>query len=157
QRRLGSLAAGESRSYRCTLAGVHESFRHLASVTARSPAGVRVNANAPIAVLVRVVRKLAPERPALLGVKDPDLQRVAPGSDAPFVVVVRNVGNVTLHDVKLIDLPTPDCSRTIGTLAVGGTARYSCRAVNVTKDFTNRIRATGVSPRGLTAVARDYV
>jgi uncharacterized repeat protein (TIGR01451 family) len=155
-RRFASLAAGASRSYRCTLAGVHESFRHIAIVTGLSPAGVRVLANASL-VAVRVVPHTVATEPAILIVKEPDLQTVAPGATAHFQVTVANVGNVPLHDVKVSDPPTPECNKTIGTLAPGQRAIYNCASADVRASFENIANASGVSPTGTPATSTDFV
>jgi uncharacterized repeat protein (TIGR01451 family) len=155
-RRFASLAAGASRSYRCTLTGVHESFRHIAVVTGRSPAGVRVLASAAL-VAVRVVPLATPTEPAILIVKEPDLQTVEPGATAHFQVTVANVGTVTLHDVKVSDPPTPECNRTIGTLAPGRRVIYNCASADVRASFTNVATASGVSPVGTPATSTDFV
>jgi len=156
-RRFASLAAGESRSYRCSLAGVRVGFRHLAHVSGLSPAGARVLASALGSVEVRVVRRIHVELPSVLIIKDPDLQTVARGQPAPFHVIVQNTGNVALHDVRVTDVPTPYCNRTIGTLAVGQKATYDCRSVPLFRTFANRAIVHAVSPHGVPVSLRDFV
>ncbi len=70
------------------------------------------------------------------------------GGEAFFDILVTNTGDVPLTDVTVADALTPDCNHTVGTLAVGEAASYSCSLVDVQASFTNVAVATGTDPLG---------
>jgi uncharacterized repeat protein (TIGR01451 family) len=81
--------------------------------------------------------------PAIDIEKNPASQTVDSAGTAIFEITVTNEGNADLFDVNVTDALTPDCDRTIGTLAAGETMTYTCSLDNVTDDFTNSIQVTG--------------
>ena len=76
-------------------------------------------------------------------VKDPKSQTVTSGGTATFTITVLNTGDVTLTDVTVTDARSPNCDRTIGTLAPGQSVSYKCTKPNVTASFDNVAIATG--------------
>jgi uncharacterized repeat protein (TIGR01451 family) len=92
--------------------------------------------------------------PSIAIVKDPSSQTVNSGGTATFKITVTNNGNVTLTDVTVTDALSPDCDRSIGTLAPGQSVSYTCTRTNVTSDFNNVAVATGHSG-ATTVTARD--
>jgi hypothetical protein len=52
-----------------------------------------------------------------------DVTAVAPATH-PAITVVKNSGDVTLTNVKVTDALSPNCNRTIGTLAPGASTSY---------------------------------
>jgi hypothetical protein len=67
---------------------------------------------------------------------------------------VLNTGDVTLTNVVVTDAISPNCNRTIGTLAPGASVSYKCTRPNVTSSFTNVAVVTGTAG-STTVTARD--
>src|SRR6266480_7472747 len=76
-------------------------------------------------------------------VKDPNSQTVTSGGTATFTITVLNTGDVALTDVVVTDALSPNCNKTIGTLAPGQSVSYKCTRPNVTASFTNVAVVTG--------------
>jgi len=96
----------------------------------------------------------ASTHPAIAIVKGPKTQTVARGGAATFTITVSNTGDVTLTNVTVADLLTPDCNRIVGVLTPGATATYTCTLANVTASFTNVVVAMGTAG-GTTVTATD--
>ena len=92
--------------------------------------------------------------PAISVVKDPKSQTVTVGNKATFKITVTNTGDVALTNVTVTDALSPNCNRTIGTLAPGASVSYSCTRPNVRSDFTNVATATGTAG-SQTVTAKD--
>lgn len=73
----------------------------------------------------------------------PDTRFYSRDSDIDYEIVVTNTGDVELSNVVVADADVPDCSRDIGTLAVGEEYPYSCGKPDVTEGFTNIAKVTG--------------
>jgi uncharacterized repeat protein (TIGR01451 family) len=87
--------------------------------------------------------------------KQPATQQIDSGSAATFKITVTNTGETRLTNVKVTDLLSPDCDKTIGALAAGAKVTYTCTKANVTAAFTNVAVATGKTPSGGTVTSRD--
>jgi uncharacterized repeat protein (TIGR01451 family) len=126
-------------TYTCTLANVTSSFTNVAMDTGTPPVGPDVSAQDSAAVTV-----VPPvTHPAISIVKDPKTQTVANGGTATFTITVLNPGDVALTDVTVSDPKSPNCDKTIGTLAPGQSVSYKCTRPNVTASFDNVAVATG--------------
>jgi len=112
------------------------------------------------------------QKPNIAIVKDPKLQslttkivttKTANGSanraitygTAQFTIKVTNTGNTVLDDVAVSDAMSPDCDRSIGSLALGASTTYTCTSTSVKRNFTNVAIATGESPNGTKVTASD--
>src|SRR5205823_3144887 len=62
---------------------------------------------------------------------------------ATFTITVTNTGDVALTDVTVTDALSPNCNKTIGTLAAGASTSYTCTRPNVTASFNNVAVVTG--------------
>jgi uncharacterized repeat protein (TIGR01451 family) len=132
-------AAGSTITYTCTLANVTASFTNTAVATGKPEVGPNVSSQDTAAVTV-----LPPvTHPAISIVKDPNSQTVNNGGTATFTITVLNTGDVALTNVVVTDALSPNCNRTIGTLAPGQSVSYKCTRPNVTKSFTNVAVVTG--------------
>ena len=132
-------AAGSTITYTCTLANVTASFTNTAVATGKPEVGPDVSSQDTAAVTV-----LPPvTHPAISIVKDPNSQTVNNGGTATFTITVLNIGDTTLTDVVVTDALSPNCNKTIGTLAPGASVSYKCTRPNVTKSFTNVAVVTG--------------
>jgi uncharacterized repeat protein (TIGR01451 family) len=146
-RRLGTLAAGASRTYTCTRPGVRSAFTNVAVAVGTPPSGPRVTDrdNAP----VRVAAPLQPPaRPAIQIRKNPNSQTVQEGGTARFRITVRNTGETRLVGVRVTDPLASRCNRVIGALAAGQSRTYSCTRPNVARSFLNRANVVGTAPNG---------
>jgi uncharacterized repeat protein (TIGR01451 family) len=147
---LASMAPGATITYTCSLANVTASFTNIAVATGRPPVGPDVSAQDTAAVTV-----VAPAtHPAISIVKNPKSQTVTSGGTATFTITVTNTGDVSLTNVTVSDPLSPNCNRTIGTLAPGASSSYTCTRANVTSNFTNVAVASGTAG-GTTVTAQD--
>jgi uncharacterized repeat protein (TIGR01451 family) len=147
---LASMAAGASVSYTCSLANVTASFTNIAVATGTPPVGPNVTAQDTAAVTA-----VAPAtHPAITIVKNPKSQTVTVGKTATFTITVTNTGDVALTNVTVTDARSPNCNKTIGTLAPGASSSYTCTRANVTASFTNVAVASGTAG-GTTVTAQD--
>jgi uncharacterized repeat protein (TIGR01451 family) len=147
---LASMAPGASITYTCTLANVTASFTNIAIATGTPPVGPPVSAQDTAAVTA-----VAPAtHPAITIVKNPKSQTVTRGGTANFTITVTNTGDVALTNVTVSDPLSPNCNRTIGTLAPGASTSYTCTRANVTANFTNVAVASGTAG-GTTVTAQD--
>ncbi|MEW5804422.1 MAG: hypothetical protein AB1847_20185 [bacterium] len=139
-RTIGTLAAGASSTYSCTVSGVTQSFTNIATATGTPPAGLNVSATATAQVIV--------SQPGISITKTPATQTIVSGGTATFSITVTNTGNVPLTSVAVADTLVPGCAQTIGTLAVGASSTYTCTTAVLTAGFTNTATATGTPPVG---------
>ena len=147
---LASMAPGATITYTCTLANVTASFTNIAIATGTPPLGPPVSAQDTAAVTA-----VAPAtHPAITIVKNPKSQTVTRGGTATFTITVTNTGDVALTNVTVSDPLSPNCNRTIGTLAPGASTSYTCTRANVTANFTNVAVASGTAG-GTTVTAQD--
>jgi uncharacterized repeat protein (TIGR01451 family) len=147
---LASMAPGATITYTCSLANVTASFTNIAVATGHPPLGPDVSAQDTAAVTV-----VAPAtHPAISIVKNPKSQTVTSGGTATFTITVTNTGDVTLTNVTVTDPLSPNCNKTIGTLAPGASSSYTCTRANVTSNFTNVAVASGTAG-GTTVTAQD--
>jgi uncharacterized repeat protein (TIGR01451 family) len=132
-------ADGSTITYSCTLANVTASFTNSATSTGQPPVGPPVSSTDTAGVTV--VQPVT--HPAISIVKDPNTQTVDNGGTATFTITVLNTGDTTLTDVAVTDARSPNCNKTIGTLAPGQSVSYKCTRPNVTSSFTNIAVVTG--------------
>ena len=88
-----------------------------------------------------------PPNPAIdirIQAEGPDSQEVIFGGSANFEVEVRNIGNVALTNVTVVNSAAiASCDKNIGDLAVGANFTYTCSEDNITNDFTTIVTASG--------------
>jgi uncharacterized repeat protein (TIGR01451 family) len=137
---LGTLAAGESRSYGCALAQATADFTNSATATGTPAAGPGVSDTD-----TAVVNVVSPDFEIS---KTPDMQTVASGGTASFTIEVVNRGDVALEDVTVSDPEAPDCNTSVGSLGIGQTASHSCQRSGITDGFINSATANGRSVAG---------
>lgn len=85
--------------------------------------------------------------PAISVEKTVSQAAVIPGTTVDYEIEVTNTGNVPLDEVVLDDPSVPECSRVIGTLAVGESVTITC-SMTVWAPLTNVATATGEDPFG---------
>ena len=117
---------------------------------ARSGAWIRTSHNNQSAPLV--FSTVGPDQqPGVSMAKVQEGPPVTAGSDITFTIVVTNSGDLDLSGLAVVDPATPDCDRSLGSLAVGAHVNYSCGATGVMFEFTNTAMVSG------TVSARMYV
>ena len=89
-----------------------------------------------------------PQDPSIEVIKTAITPEVTEGDTATFEITVTNTGNVTLDDVIVEDVLSPDCDRTFGAIFTpGDTISYECTIDDVTADFVNVAQASGTPPQ----------
>ena len=131
---IASLAAGAFTEYTCSQAGVLTSFTNTANVTGTPPVGTAVTASDT--TLVNIVT------PGLSIEKTPKNQTVKLGSTVNFTIKVTNTGSAPLTNIVVTDANTPNCNKTIASLAAGANDTYTCALTNVQASFVNTAVAT---------------
>jgi uncharacterized repeat protein (TIGR01451 family) len=111
----------------------------VATATGKPPIGPDVNSQDTAGVTV--VQPVT--HPAISIAKNPNSQTVTKGGTATFTITVTNTGDVTLTNVVVTDVLSPNCDRNVGTLNPGQSVTYTCTKQNVQSDFTNVAVATG--------------
>ncbi len=137
---IGSLVAGASTTYSCSLSGVTADFTNTASVAATDEVGNTIG-DSDTAV-VDVIG------PAITIEKTPDLQTILNGDDATFTISVTNTGDVDLTSVIVTDALASDCDNSFALLSPGFSRVYNCTMPAVTADFTNTASVAAVDPLG---------
>ncbi len=137
---LGTLPAGASTSFTCSLAGVTAGFTNTADVTAQGPGGISLTDSDTAEVTVDV--------PGVSITKDPPTQLVVTGGTASFTITVTNSGNADLTDVVVSDPLAPLCDNAVGDLAIGESTSYGCDLIGVVGDFTNTATVSAEDPIG---------
>jgi uncharacterized repeat protein (TIGR01451 family) len=93
-------------------------------------------------------------QPSISITKNPKSQTVNSGQAATFTITVKNDGQVTLANVRVADVLSPDCAKTstdipaLATMTPGASQTYTCTLANVTESFTNSATATGTPVGG---------
>jgi uncharacterized repeat protein (TIGR01451 family) len=141
---LASMAPGDELSYSCTVANVTANFTNVAVATGTPEVGPDVSANDSAAVTVGPPPPPV-THPAISIVKDPKSQTVTVGKTATFKITVTNTGDVALTNVTVTDALSPNCNRTIGTLAPGASTSYTCTRPDVRSSFNNVAVVTGTA------------
>jgi len=141
---LASMAPGDELSYSCTVANVTADFTNVAVATGTPAKGPDVSANDSAAVTVGPPPPPV-THPAISIIKDPKSQTVTVGKTATFKITVTNTGDVALTNVTVTDALSPNCNRTIGTLAPGASTSYTCTRPDVQSSFNNVAVVTGTA------------
>jgi uncharacterized repeat protein (TIGR01451 family) len=154
---IGTLAAGESTTYTCTVAGGYDTdTTNVATATGQPPVGPPVEGDDPAEIDIVDpgidVQKLVESTPGSGSYIEADATDgrwalAAPGETIRFRIVVENTGDVALDDVVIDDAFAPGCSSDLGRLAPGETQSYDCELTDgSTVDFVNTATVTGTPP-----------
>ncbi|AXB46391.1 hypothetical protein A4R43_31295 [Amycolatopsis albispora] len=140
QSRVEPLEPGGVWGYGCFAAAPDADFTNVATVTARPPAGRRVEATASAAVDVI--------HPGLaLEVNGPKTARK--GETTDLTLTVTNTGDSPLWGVKTVD---PNCARNFGKLEAGASKTEKC-TFTATESIDKTIRANGADGTNRVVVA----
>jgi uncharacterized repeat protein (TIGR01451 family) len=133
---IGALAQGASTHYVCTSPVLTANLHNVATVTGK--AGNDTVTDDDSADVTVVHPKIDIE-------KTPDFQTITSGTGAVFTITVTNTGDVDLTNVTVTDPLSPNCNKSIGPLAQGASATYSCTSPTLTADLLNVASVTGKS------------
>ena len=138
---LPDLAAFESTSYSCSLAGVATDFTNTATVDASDPLGGSVTDDDD--AVVDVVN------PGIDIQKTPDTQTILTGDVATFTITVTNEGDQDIADATIADPAAPNCDlASTGPLAVGESTAFTCATDALAADLVNIASVDGVDVLG---------
>jgi uncharacterized repeat protein (TIGR01451 family)/LPXTG-motif cell wall-anchored protein len=112
-----------------------------ALIEAGSPSEEMVEAEACATVV-------EPQEPSIEIIKTALTPEIPEGDTVTFEITVTNTGNVTLSEVIVEDVLSPDCDRTFGGILVPGeTVTYECTVEDVMEGFTNVATTRGLPPQ----------
>jgi uncharacterized repeat protein (TIGR01451 family) len=174
-RAVGTLAPGQSTTYTCKATNVRHGFHNVATAAGTPPSGSPVSAtdSADVTVSAPFTPPPPAQHPSIAIVKSPKNQTlktkvvrstqstgavtttVSYGT-AHFTIKVTNTGDVTLHDVTVVDPIAPLCSKSLGTVAKGASRSYTCSLAAVTHSLTNVATVSGISPKGKRVTDSDH-
>jgi len=88
-----------------------------------------------------------PPEPDIDIVKEVMTPEVSEGDTVEFKITVTNTGNVTLSEVVVTDVLSPDCDRTFGGILIPGeSVSYECSVDSILVAFTNVAVVTATPP-----------
>ncbi|MEW2501826.1 hypothetical protein AB0878_15220 [Amycolatopsis sp. NPDC047767] len=142
------LATGAAVTYTCTIKAAPDDFTTTVNATANDPTTRPVTASGTTNVDVI--------HPELAIMTDAEPYQVREGDTVTFSVLVKNVGDVPLTQVSVVDDRTAACAHSVATLAPDAEETYTCTTVAGETGFTSTTKATGADPtqRAVTASAQ---
>ncbi len=140
EKRLGTLEPQAKQTYTCTQIAGEADFTAAARVNGTDPAARPVIASAEAAVDV--------VHPAIALTMSAAPAQVREGDTVTFTLVIRNTGDVPLHDVSLVDDRAPSCAQPIGSLLPGAEMRHECKVTAGSDSFTAKATTSGNDPTG---------
>lgn len=149
---IGALAAGESRTYTCTVpAGYENPFTNTATVSGLDPLAETITAADTADVTI------VPFVPGISITKQIDndgtpaeTSAIKEGDPVTWLISVENTGETDLSGVAVLDDLAPECARTVGDMAIGAVENYECVVpAGYTTSTTNTASVTGTAPEGL--------
>ncbi|WP_116199414.1 DUF7507 domain-containing protein [Amycolatopsis circi] len=139
------LEPGAAQSYQCTVKAKPDDFTILATLTGTDPTNRPVTASGSA--------KIDVIHPELAIMKDAQPYEVRQGDKVTFSLLVRNVGDVPLTAVSVVDDRTPACAHQIPSLAPDAQIEYQCTITAGATGFTNTAKVTGTDPTQRTVSA----
>ncbi|RJQ84359.1 DUF11 domain-containing protein [Amycolatopsis panacis] len=132
------LAAQAVQTYQCTVKAGPDDFTNTAAVTANDPTNraVTASAGAPVDVI----------HPEIALMKEAQPYQVHSGDKVTFSLLVKNVGDVPLSDVSVVDDRTTSCAHQVARLAPDAEETYQCTTVAGAAGFTNIAKVSGADP-----------
>ncbi|WP_211226888.1 DUF7507 domain-containing protein [Amycolatopsis benzoatilytica] len=137
-KKFEQLAPGAAQTYQCLVKAKPDDFTVTAGLTGTDPTGRPVTASA--AAKVDVIH------PDIAIMKDAQPYQVRQGDRVTFSLLVRNVGDVPLTGVSVVDDRTKSCSHTVAVLAPEAEDLYKCTITAGSTGFTNTAKVTGTDP-----------
>ncbi|GAB3352055.1 DUF7507 domain-containing protein [Amycolatopsis echigonensis] len=137
-KKFDRLEPGAAQSYQCTLKAKPDDFTVLATLTGTDPTNRPVTASGSA--------KIDVIHPEIAIMKDAQPYEVRQGDKVTFSLLVRNVGDVPLTAVSVVDDRTPACAHQIPSLAPDAQIEYQCTITAGAAGFTNTAKVTGTDP-----------
>ncbi|MBB1155899.1 DUF7507 domain-containing protein [Amycolatopsis dendrobii] len=144
-KKFDRLEAGAAQSYQCTVKAKPDDFAVLATLTGTDPTNRPVTASGSA--------KIDVIHPEIAIMKDAQPYEVRQGDKVTFSLLVRNVGDVPLTAVSVVDDRTPACAHQIPSLAPDAQIEYQCSITAGAAGFTNTATVTGTDPTQRTVSA----
>ena len=132
------VAVGAAQAYQCTIKAAPDDFTNTASVTGNDPTNRAVTASGSAAVDVI--------HPELAIMADAEPYEVRQGDPVTFSVLVKNVGDVPLKSVSVVDGQVPSCAHQVPLMAPDAEETYSCTTFAGATGLTNTVQVTGTDP-----------
>ncbi|MDX3190338.1 hypothetical protein PV458_18165 [Streptomyces sp. MN03-5084-2B] len=136
--RFDTVAPGTAKTYTCTRKAPDDDFSQAVEITGIDPTGRTVQSAGDAKVDVI--------HPVIAVMKDATPYEVREGDTVTFSILVKNLGDVPLADVGVVDDHTPSCARTARELAVDAEISYVCTTTAGKVGFTGKATATGQDP-----------
>ncbi len=137
-KKFDRLEPGAAQSYQCTVKAKPDDFAVLATLSGTDPTNRPVTASGSA--------KIDVIHPELAIMKDAQPYEVRQGDKVTFSLLVRNVGDVPLTAVSVVDDRTPACAHQIPSLAPDAQIEYQCSITAGATGFTNTAKVTGTDP-----------
>ncbi|MYW91908.1 DUF11 domain-containing protein [Amycolatopsis rubida] len=144
-KKFDRLEPGAAQSYPCTVKAKPDDFAILATLTGTDPTNRPVTASGSA--------KIDVIHPEIAIMKDAQPYEVRQGDKVTFSLLVRNVGDVPLTAVSVVDDRTPACAHQIPSLAPDAQLEYQCSITAGPAGFTNTAKVTGTDPTQRTVSA----
>ncbi|SEP52127.1 conserved repeat domain-containing protein [Amycolatopsis saalfeldensis] len=132
------LDVSAAETYQCKIKATPDDFTNTASVTGTDPTNRAVTASGSAAVDVI--------HPEIAIMADAEPYEVRQGDTVTFSVLVKNVGDVPLALVSVVDDQIPPCAHQVPSLAPDAEETYSCTTVAGATGLTNTVKVTGTDP-----------
>ncbi|WIX80885.1 hypothetical protein QRX50_09030 [Amycolatopsis carbonis] len=139
------LATGAAATYTCTVKAAPDDFTTTVNATANDPTTRPVTASG--ATDVDVIH------PEIAIMTDAEPYQVREGDTVTFSVLVKNVGDVPLTKVSVVDDHTAACAHDVATLAPDAEDTHTCTTVAGKTGFTSTTKAAGTDPTQRTVTA----
>lgn len=149
---IGMLAAGEARTYTCTVpAGYENPFTNTATVSGLDPLAETITADdAADVTIVPFVPGISITKQIDNNGAPSETSEIKEGAPVTWLISVENTGETDLTDVAVTDDLAPECARTVGDMAIGAVENYECVVpAGYTTGMTNTAIVTGTAPDGL--------
>ncbi|GAA1034479.1 MULTISPECIES: DUF7507 domain-containing protein [Amycolatopsis] len=144
-KKFDRLEPGAAQSYQCTVKAKLDDFAVVATLTGADPTNRPVTASGSA--------KIDVIHPEIAIMKDAQPYEVRQGDKVTFSLLVRNVGDVPLTAVSVVDDRTPACAHQIPSLAPDAQIEYQCTITAGAAGFTNTATVTGTDPTQRTVSA----
>ncbi len=132
------LEAGAALTYQCMVKAAPDDFTITSVLTGNDPTNRSVTASGSAKVDVI--------HPQIAIMKDVEPYEVRQGEKVTFSLLVKNIGDVPLAGVSVVDDRTPACAHQVPALAPDAEETYQCTTIAGASGFTNTAKVTGTDP-----------
>nr|WP_245804901.1 hypothetical protein [Amycolatopsis australiensis] len=139
-KKLGTLEPAARQVYTCAAKAPSDDFTAAANVTGMDPTGRPAQSKAEV--------KIDVVHPEIALMKDATPYEVREGDTVTFAVLIKNIGDVPLTAVSVVDDHTPSCAHAVPELAADAEFSYTCTTVAGKQGFSGKATVTGQDPTG---------